>query len=262
MNRVFAFIGRGLASYLSAPRHVHGPGVPTPLDSLQRTLRPGDILLVDGNSRISAAIKYLTQSSWSHVAIYVGPQRPGRLGDPSHCFVEADLVEGVRGVGFSAFDGFPTRICRPVGLTPGELETLIAWTIAQIGRRYDLRNVIDLARYLLPTPPVPTRLRRRMIALGSGDPTRAICSTLAAEAFQQIRYPILPGPDARPTHIEYCPDCAAEALEIRHHSLYAPRDFDVSPYFQVVKPTIENGFDFHRVTWADGEEAAAAARAR
>lgn len=31
-----------------------------------------------------------------------------------------------------------------------------------------------------------------MIALGSGEPTKAICSTLIARAFQSIRYPILP----------------------------------------------------------------------
>ena len=39
-------------------------------------------------------------------------------------------------------------------------------------------------------------------------------------------------------------------LEIRHSSLYAPRDFDISPYFQLVKPTIENGFDYRRLAWA------------
>ena len=32
-----------------------------------------------------------------------------------------------------------------------------------------------------------------------------------------------------------------ELLTIRHYSLYAPRDFDISPYFQVVKPSIEHG---------------------
>ena len=31
----------------------------------------------------------------------------------------------------------------------------------------------------------------------------------------------------------------------------APRDFDISPYFSVVKPTIENGFDYKRLHWAD-----------
>jgi hypothetical protein len=29
-----------------------------------------------------------------------------------------------------------------------------------------------------------------------------------------------------------------------------PRDFDVSPYFQVVKPTLEAGFDPRRLAWA------------
>jgi hypothetical protein len=40
-----------------------------------------------------------------------------------------------------------------------------------------------------------------------------------------------------------------EILEIRHSSLYAPRDFDISPYFQLVKPTIEKGFDYRRMAW-------------
>ena len=31
-----------------------------------------------------------------------------------------------------------------------------------------------------------------MIALGSGDPTRAICSGLVAQSFQCIDYPVLP----------------------------------------------------------------------
>ena len=30
-----------------------------------------------------------------------------------------------------------------------------------------------------------------------------------------------------------------------------PRDFDISPYFQVVKPTIEYGFDYTALHWAD-----------
>jgi hypothetical protein len=39
-------------------------------------------------------------------------------------------------------------------------------------------------------------------------------------------------------------------MHIRHHSLYTPRDFDISPYFEVVKPTIASGFDYHRFPWA------------
>jgi hypothetical protein len=40
-------------------------------------------------------------------------------------------------------------------------------------------------------------------------------------------------------------------MHIRHHSLYTPRDFDVSPFFDIVKPTIETGFDYKQIEWAD-----------
>lgn len=39
-----------------------------------------------------------------------------------------------------------------------------------------------------------------------------------------------------------------EILHIRHHSLFTPRDFDLSPYFRVVKPTLEYGFDYKKLT--------------
>jgi hypothetical protein len=77
--------------------------------------------------------------------------------------------------------------------------------------------------------PVPQRWRRRMIALGSGVPTKAICSTLIAQAFGSVRYPILP----RIELIE-SKETRREILHIRHYSLYAPRDFDISPYFAII----------------------------
>ncbi len=256
MNRISRAIGSALARYLTAAQHVHSTSRASPAEALREALQPGDVLLVEGHSRISAAIKYLTQSTWSHAALYVGPQPEGRLAQADHCFVEADLEQGVRSIGFSEFDGFHTRICRPVGLTPAECETVCNAAIARIGNQYDLRNVIDLARYLMPTPPVPARFRRRMIELGSGDPTRAICSTLIAQAFEAIGYPVLPHVDATPAPSAECPHCVAEVLRIRHHSLYAPRDFDVSPYFQLIKPTLESGFDFRKLVWGEKETAA------
>ena len=42
-----------------------------------------------------------------------------------------------------------------------------------------------------------------------------------------------------------------EIAEIRHSSLYAPRDFDISPYFMVVKPTLARGFNYNDMHWAD-----------
>ena len=77
-------------------------------------------------------------------------------------------------------------------MNPGCGRFLTAIHEDMLAAPYDLRNILDLLRYFFPTPPVPVRWRRRMIAFGSGDPTRAICSSLIAQAFQGIQYPILP----------------------------------------------------------------------
>ena len=74
----------------------------------------------------------------------------------------------------------------------------------------------------------------------------AICSALIAQAFETVRYPILP----KITKLE-SEAARQEILEIRHSSLYAPRDFDISPYFEVVKPTIVRGFDYKAMAWVD-----------
>lgn len=234
--------GDGLCRYLSQPHHEHSVAPATDPDLLMACLRPGDVLLVEGQSRFSAAIKYLTQSTWSHAALFVGTAgRPVDAEGRPRSFLEADLREGVRLVSVSEFADLHTRVCRPVGLSTAEIDTLIDSALARLGHQYDLKNVMDLARYLLPTPPVPVRWRRRMLALGSGDPTRAICSTLIAQAFEAIRYPILPPIDTMSAERPLCSGCVEEILHVRHHSLFAPRDFDVSPNFAIIKPALEAG---------------------
>ncbi|GLW59955.1 hypothetical protein Hthe01_03040 [Hydrogenophilus thermoluteolus] len=247
-------VGQWLARYLTRPIHFHTLTPPTPPERLLAVLQPGDVLLVEGNNRISTAIKYLTQSTWSHAALFVGSEPLQARGKPhDHCFIEADLVEGVRSVGITQYAGLNTRICRPVGLRPEDRENLIRFALDRLGNQYDLRNVVDLARYLLPTPPVPTNWRRRMLALGSGDPTRAICSTLLAQAFQAIGYPILPLITTEPIHSSECLGCQREIWQMRHHSLFVPRDFDLSPYLAVIKPTLESGFDYKKIPWQTPE---------
>jgi hypothetical protein len=61
-----------------------------------------------------------------------------------------------------------------------------------------------------------------------------------------VRYPILP----KITHVE-SQTARREIAETRHSSLYAPRDFDISPYFMVVKPTLARGFNYKDMHWAD-----------
>jgi hypothetical protein len=249
--------GRALAAYLTRPAGQTSAVPPTPLALLAGELRPGDVVLVEGNQRLSTAIKYLTQSTWSHAALYVGDvlERTAENGEPL-LLVEADISAGVRAIPLSDYAGLHTRICRPVGLSDDDLQRVVNFALERIGYQYDLKNVFDLARYLLPTPPVPSRWRRRMLALGSGDPTRAICSTLIAQAFQSVFYPVLPQVSRVPANDPNCSDCQRELLHIRHHSLFTPRDFDVSPYFEIIKPGLRSGFDYRALSWSEEEQAA------
>ena len=242
--------GRWLAQRLEREAPGEEPFIPSDPEALRRTLRLADVLLVAGSSKLSTAVKYLTQSTWSHAAIYVGDVLDPSAGSEPHSLIEVTPVDGCVSVPLSKYERFHTRICRPVGLTNADREDVIRFMVSRLGTQYDMRNIFDLARYLLPTPPVPTRWRRRLIALGAGEPTRTICSTSIAEAFGRVQYPILP----RVERVTETPAVSKfrrqEILHIRHHSLYAPADFDLSPYFGVIKPTLEDGFNYKGLTWA------------
>ena len=250
-DRLLDRIGHRMAKLLVRPLSGYEPYTPSDYDTLWATLQPGDVLLVEGNQLISSTIKYLTNSTWSHAAFYVGHVLP-RPADGSERprLIESVLGEGCMAVPLSRYSSFNTRICRPVGLSDDDRQKVVDFMIGKLGTQYDLRNILDLLRYFFPIP-VPSRFRRRMIALGSGDPTKAICSSLIAQAFQSVKYPILP-------EITHAPGRAhaesrysrREILHIRHHSLFAPRDFDLSPYFEIVKPTLVHGFDYKKLQFS------------
>ena len=169
--------------------------------------------------------------------------------------VEADISEGVRAVPLSAFGRFHCRICRPVGLKASDVNAVCHCAIGRVGEIYDLKNVLNLARSLIPAPPVPQRWRRKLLALDSGDPTRALCSTLIAQAFQSLQHPILPSIKTMSRDHPYCHDGVEQVLHVRHHCLFAPRDFDVSPYFEIIKPTLSKGFDHRALNGATASDA-------
>ncbi|MGJ8688127.1 MAG: YiiX/YebB-like N1pC/P60 family cysteine hydrolase [Gammaproteobacteria bacterium] len=244
MFRITRTIGSYLASFLSKPRPGYEQHDTTSIESILKVIQPGDILLVDGNSRISTAIKYLTQSTWSHACLYMGSEEK-TVGAPS--LVEADLNNGVTLVPLNKYEDYNLRICRPAGLTEVERASLLNFVQERLGYKYDLKNIFDLMRYLIQNPTVPTQYRRSMLSFGSGEPTKAICSTLIAQAFQEINYPILPRSNVQEGERE-------AQYQPRHYTHYVPRDFDLSPYFYVVKPTLELGFDFRTLRWSEPQE--------
>jgi len=245
-------VGRFLADRLEAPAPGFKPYTHANVAALRRVLEPGDVLLIEGHNRVSVAIKYLTMSTWSHAAVYVG-NAVGQVtaeGEPLS-LIEVNLGDGCIAAPLSKYELFNTRICRANDLLDGDRARVVDHMVSSIGTRYDMKNIWDLLRYFMPQPPIPARWRRRMLAIGSGDPTRAICSSLIAEAFQKIRYPILPRITREFRNDPLATSQRREILHIRHHSLYAPRDFDLSPYFHIIKPTLADGFDYRAVVWGD-----------
>jgi hypothetical protein len=245
MHFSLSWIGRAIAQYLNREEEGYEPFTPSDPHALRAVLRPGDVLLVEGNNHVSGVIKYLTQSTWSHAALYVGPigERTTTDGEPL-VLVEANLGQGVVGTPLSKYLRYHTRICRPIGLTEDDCARVCTFAAERIGFDYDVKNIFDLLRYLFPLP-VPQRWRRRIMTLGSGHPTRIIGSALLAQAFEHVHYPILPKIARLGSET-----ARRDILEIRHSSLYAPRDFDISPFFALVKPTIERGFDYRSMAWA------------
>ena len=264
------------ARALTKPRGQYTLLLPNDFESLLRALRPGDVILVDGDQRISEVIKYLTQSTWSHSVLYVGEeilQRfPGQREalvathgrDARHMIVEA-LMEGVVASPLAKYAQFNLRICRPTSLRRDDLQRVLDEILAQLGVKYDVKNVVDLARYFFPVSLIPRRFRRRALQFGSGLPTQVICSSLIGRAFQNVGYPILPtttptpGPARRRRlldrllHRTLPPYPALFRRQIP--SIITPRDFDLSPYFEVIKfnPVEPAHFDYRRIRWEDGE---------
>jgi hypothetical protein len=251
-DRLKKTISDAILRFLSKPTYRYAPFFAPNPETIRSALQPGDVVLTEGNTRLSAIIKFLTQSTWSHAALYVG-ERPGDLapnGEPN-VLLEAEADTGVITVPLSKYAHFNLRICRPVGLDDASKRKVIEYALARIGKLYDSKQIMDLARYLFPYPPVPVWFRRRMLSIGSGDPTKAICSTLIAEAFASIRYPILPERvSMNGKTYGIAPYVQSEIDHIRKHGLYTPRDFDVSPYFSIVKPGLDDGFSYEKLIWS------------
>lgn len=262
---------------ITRPRRHYDRFVYNSPEELKATIQPGDVVLVDGDQRVSQAVKYLTQSTWSHSALFIGDallrrdpemrrkahRRFGR--EARYLIVEALVEQGVIVSPVVKYIDLNIRICRPRALRDEDREIVLEHAISRIGHRYDRRNFLDLTRYLLPFHLIPQHLRADALHFGSGVATETICSTLLAEAFGRVRFPILPTPVpvrkpvtrggrikqrilGRPTRRAY-----SGLLRARHPTLAVPRDFDISPYFDIVKlnPRDFASFDYTKLQWED-----------
>ncbi len=236
------------------------PDNKTPLTSFERLryeLRPGDVLLVEGRSNVAEIIKSITQSIWTHSFFYIGrlhdiddPMLRDHIQKYRHCspdeqlVVEAILGQGIVVNSIENYEGEHLRICRPRGITRTDSQTAIEYSINELGKDYNVRQIMDLARFMFPYWFLPKRWRSTLFEHNAGRPTRTVCSTMIAEAFAKIRFPIIP---------VIHQDKDGQLKLIRSNTkLITPRDFDHSPYFDVIKYPILD-FDelgiYRRLPW-------------
>lgn len=238
------------------------------MENLYRVIRKGDVVLVEGCSEMSRIIQILTQSSWSHAAFYVGDVLEGsgiegvkkaldESGDRDrrHMLIEADTGSGAIAVPLKKYRDYNIRICRPFGISIQDLEIVAAEVISNLGKRYNHHNVVDLALLLLPSFLNPFKKRTIKACLGGCTEYEVICSGMIAKAFQKVGYPIvpalMPGSDLSDKRIN---NPYGSELIMRHYSQIAPRDFDLSPNFEIVKYNIigMSGFDYNLI-WVGKE---------
>ena len=240
--------------------HEMGEQSDLPLCDFERLsveIRPGDVLLVEGSTRVSHIIKTITQSAWTHSALYLGrlrdiedPQLRARVrryfngNDDDQLLIEPLLGEGTVINPLSKYRDNHLRICRPTGLSRQDGQQVLAAALVHLGGEYDFRQMLDLARFLLPFGILPRRWRSTLFNYHPGEQSKTVCSSMIAEAFATVHYPVLPV-----VHRE-----ADGRLKLykRNPRLYTPSDFDYSPYFEIIKYPLLGGDDlalYRQLPW-------------
>jgi len=212
---------------------------PCDFDRLRFEIRPCDVLLVEGRSRVSEVIKTVTQSPWTHSALYIGriieiedPNLREHIswlydGDPhDQLIIEPLLGEGTIVSPLHRYAKDHLRICRPQGLSRQDAQRVIKHCAQYLGHDYDVRQILDLARFLFPYALLPRRWRSSLFEHNMGETTKTVCSTMIASAFTSVHYPILPVIQK---------DQMGYRLYKRNIRLATPSDFDYSPYFEIIK---------------------------
>ncbi|MDD7804728.1 MAG: YiiX/YebB-like N1pC/P60 family cysteine hydrolase [Endozoicomonas sp. (ex Botrylloides leachii)] len=209
-------------------------------ERIRHELKPCDVILIEGRSRVSQVIKQITQSPWSHAMLYIGRihdienDRVRQIvsesydGSPDEqLVVESELGYGTIVHPLARYEGEHIRICRPNGLSFNDSQQVIDYAISRLGLGYDVRQILDLARFFFPYGVLPRRWRSTLFKSSPGQETKTVCSTVIAEAFSFIHFPILP----------LVKHSNGEGVQLfqRNPRLCTPSDFDYSPYFQIIK---------------------------
>ena len=257
-NRLYTPLARWLNTKVRPP--VEGQ---SELHRAAPVLAPGDVILVEGRTRIAQWIKSVTHSRWTHSAIFIGRICDWEEGDIRSCLRQAWmgrdddylLLEAELGIGatlspIDKYDDFNVRICRPQSLTRQDARRIVRHGLGRLGHQYDVRHLFDLARWMYPYCVMPRRWRSTLFETRQGAPARkrTICSTLIAEAFYSVDFPIQP--------VVRKDKQGNLRMDMPNARLCTPADFDTSPYFDILKfpwiPLSTPGI-YHCFPWEQAE---------
>lgn len=257
MDTTFAdwFINK-LSVWLLKSQPYSNKGYLTDFKLLCKKVQPCDILLFEGHSRVSSIISHITQSIWTHASIYIGHLddiedinllemvKQHAVGSEGPLLIESEIGYGTIITPLVRYKDEHIRLLRPSGLTHDDAQKIIRFAIGRLGMKYDLRHLLDLARFLFPWGLFPRRWRSSLFQHNALQPTKDICSSMIAEAFESVDYPILP-------LIEKGYQNELELIR-RNTRLYTPNDFDYSPYFDIIKYPffpLGNKGAYHDLPW-------------
>ena len=203
-------------------------------------LRLCDVILIEGRSRVSDVIKTISLSCWTHSVLYIGRLNdiedlelrrlarsyyPGSPDD--QLIIESLLGEGTIISPLKKYQYENIRICRPKDLFPRDAQKVIETAVKYLGTKYSARQLFDLARFMFPYGVLPRRWRSSLFRHHAGESTHTICSTMIVEAFTSAHYPVLPV-------IQRTKENKLKWFK-RNSNIITPRDFDYSPFFDIIK---------------------------
>ena len=252
LNYIFSKFNYHLSKKVKAPKRVYLYD----FNRMKQEIKLADVLLIESHTHIGNIIRLISESPWTHAVLYIGT-----LADiedlslreivRSHAaeFISEQLViESIIGQGtiispLSKYKDNHIRISRPRYLLEEDVQKVITYAINRLGTKYSVRHILDLARFVFPWRVFPRRWRSSLFQRNMQQPTEDICSSMIADAFLSINYPILPVILKNHIGYEFIP---------RNPRLYTPSDFDFSPFFDIIKYpffNLENGVSYRNLPW-------------
>ncbi len=237
--KIFNIISNALTSYLVKKVKKSHPEL-CDFKQIAHELRPADVLLIEGKTRMAKAISRVTQSSWTHSSIYIGrihdiedistrellqSHYKGSVRD--QLVIESYVGRGTIVSPITDYEEDHIRICRPTGISHEDTQKVINFAVEHVGREYDTKQIIDLAFFCLKWSLFPWRWWTSLFTLKNSQSQKEVCSEMIAHAFSSVDFPILP--------LTIKDDKDNLKFIHRNPRLCVPKDFDYSPYFQIIK---------------------------